>query len=206
MAPTARRLRVLETSPRLRGAYGKAMNRWFEYTASDFDERGHAAAIKIDLQEIALPSASIDVLLTPHVLEHVPDTSRALREIHRVLAPGGRMYLQIPILQGQTRPPSTPEFHDDNTPVFWRFGPADITDALRSQGFTTTVLCLETWAAAVSARTNPWQDEHGEFAVSDMLRYSRAADLAVVATTERAEGLGLFDGYQFLVFEAIKAS
>ena len=33
-------------------------------------------------------SADVDVILTPHVLEHVPDTARALSELFRVIAPG----------------------------------------------------------------------------------------------------------------------
>jgi acyl-ACP thioesterase len=37
------------------------------------------------------------------------------------------MFLQVPVLQGRTAPPVEPEFHGDNTPVFWRFGP-ELTD------------------------------------------------------------------------------
>ena len=42
--------------------------------------------IQLDLQRIDLPDASLDVVLTPHVLEHVPDTAKALDELH----PGDR--------------------------------------------------------------------------------------------------------------------
>src|SRR5690606_28611802 len=109
--PLTRRLRVLETSPRLDDRYRSAMARWFDYTASDFDERAHRGSIRLDLQDIALPDVSVDVVLTPHVLEHVPDTGRALAELRRILVPGGRFYLQIPLLQARTAPPAEPEFH-----------------------------------------------------------------------------------------------
>ena len=109
------------------------MQRWFSYRTSDFDLSAHRGDIQLDLQQIDLPDASVDVILTPHVLEHVPDTDRALSELFRVIAPGGRMYLQVPLSRGQTAAPTTPEFHDDNTPVFWNFG-WDLTDRRASGG------------------------------------------------------------------------
>jgi SAM-dependent methyltransferase len=119
--------RVIETSPRLGAEYRAYMQRWFSYRTSDFDLSAHRGDIQLDLQQIDLPDASVDVILTPHVLEHVPDTDRALSELFRVIAPGGRMYLQVPLTRGTTAAPTTPEFHDDNTPVFWNFG-WDLTD------------------------------------------------------------------------------
>jgi len=132
--PPARWLRVLETSPRLGDAYRAAMGHWFTYTASDFDESSHRGTIRLDLQDIDLPAGSLDVLLTAHVLEHVPDTDRALDAVMATLAPGGRMYLQVPVQEGTTIEPPAPEFHQDNTKVFWRFG-FDLADRLRSHGF-----------------------------------------------------------------------
>jgi SAM-dependent methyltransferase len=136
------RYRVLETSPRLGKGYQRAMRRWFDYRASDFDQRLHRSDIELDLQNIHLESGSVDILLTQHVLEHVPDTDRALEEIHRVLAPEGAMYLQVPILQGATARPTEPELHGDDTPVEWRFG-LDLTERLREHGFHTRLLCTE---------------------------------------------------------------
>jgi ubiquinone/menaquinone biosynthesis C-methylase UbiE len=49
-----------------------------------------------DLQSIAIRSDSIDVALLNEVLEHVPDESRALREVHRVLRPGGTLLVFSP--------------------------------------------------------------------------------------------------------------
>jgi SAM-dependent methyltransferase len=183
--------------------YRLAMNEWFEYTPSDFDLGLHRAAIQIDLQAIALPDASLDLILTPHVLEHVPDTDRALRELVRVLAPGGQMLLQVPILQGVTAPPIEPEFHDDNTPVFWRFGP-DLVDRLRGVGFETTTLCTQPWFDAVASKTNPWPNASGEFDVQSILAASSTSGLTPIADAATAERLGLCEPYQFLVYAARK--
>lgn len=43
-----------------------------------------------DAQSLALPDASFDVVIANHMLYHVPDRSRALAEVRRVLRPGGR--------------------------------------------------------------------------------------------------------------------
>ena len=162
--------------------------------------------MQIDLQAIDLPDDSVDVLLTPHVLEHVPDTDRALDEIKRVLAPGGRMYLQVPVLQGATAPPVEPEFHGDDTPVFWRFGP-DLTRRLRDHGFTTTLLCTQPWLDLVDRGATSWPSEtSAEFDVDSLLAGTIADDLTSVATTEQGEHRGFLPAYMFLTWECLAPS
>jgi SAM-dependent methyltransferase len=200
VGPVRRGLRVLETSPRLGTAYRDAMAGWFEYLASDYDERAHKASTRLDLQAIDMADASLDVILTPHVLEHVPDTDRALGELRRVLAPGGRMFIQVPVLQAVTAPPEEPEFHGDNTPVFWRFG-FDLTARLRTFGFDASLLCLEPWNAAVSSGTTEWAGPTSpEFDVADMLKGAIADDLEVVADAATGARLGLTESYMYLTW------
>lgn len=196
--------RVLETSPRLGNDYRRAMRGWFDYRASDFDERSHRADLKLDLQDIELESGSIDVLLTPHVLEHVPDTERALQEIHRLLSPGGRMYLQVPILQGRTARPEEPEFHGDDTPVEWRFGP-ELTGRLRRHGFQARLLCTKDLYRRVEDPRREWPPPTSpEFDVGAILRALRLADLEPIADDETARRLGFTPSYMFLTWEARK--
>ncbi len=54
-----------------------------------------------DLQRLSFADASVDFVSCFHVLEHVPDDRLALRELHRVLAPGGRIALCVPITFGR---------------------------------------------------------------------------------------------------------
>ena len=83
-----------------------------------------------------------------------------MRELFRVIAPGGRMYLQVPLLHGVTAPPTEPEFHADNTPVFWRFG-WDLTDLLRDAGFATTVLVTDEFDQLLRGELDE-PDPHGD--------------------------------------------
>ncbi|MFZ1491259.1 MAG: methyltransferase domain-containing protein [Ilumatobacteraceae bacterium] len=195
--------RVLETSPRLGGEYRAMMRRHFAYRASDFDLSAHRADIQIDLQQIALPDSSVDILLTPHVLEHVPVTGDAIREIARVLAPEGRMYLQVPLCEGVTVPPSKPEFHADDTPVFWHFG-WDLTDSLRDAGLRTTVLVTTAFADLLTARVPVPADFGDGFDLASLVEHARPRDLTVVADEELAHRLGFLPGHQFATWECVK--
>lgn len=47
---------------------------------------------KIDIQDIPFPDNCFDVVIANHMLYHVPDLSRALSEVHRVLKEGGTFY------------------------------------------------------------------------------------------------------------------
>lgn len=53
--------------------------------------------LHLDLQEIALPNDSVNVIILSHVLEHVDNDVRALKELYRILAPGGRLLIQVPL-------------------------------------------------------------------------------------------------------------
>jgi SAM-dependent methyltransferase len=63
--------------------------------------------------DIPLPEASVDLLLCSEVLEHLPDPQKALQEIKRILRPGGRAILTIPI---PPDPYPNPEHHGELTP------------------------------------------------------------------------------------------
>jgi SAM-dependent methyltransferase len=54
-------------------------------------------AMKLDVQKIELDDNQFDILICCHVLEHVDDDDKAMREIHRVLKPTGFAILQVPL-------------------------------------------------------------------------------------------------------------
>ena len=197
-------MRVLETSPRLGEDYRRAMSRWFDYITSDFDERAHRGSIKLDLQNIDLGDSCMDIVCSAHVLEHVPDTDRALSELHRIIAPGGWLFLQVPVLQPGTAPPAEPEFHGDDTPVFWRFG-HDLTARLRAEGFSTELLCTDELRDLVGAGASRWYGEHSaEFDADGILAGAVIDDLVGVADQVLARASGFEPAYMYLTWAAHK--
>ena len=48
------------------------------------------------LETANIPNESVDVVIMLHVIEHVPDPVGTLREIYRVLKPGGHLILETP--------------------------------------------------------------------------------------------------------------
>jgi len=53
-----------------------------------------------DLTRLTYADSTFDVVLTSETLEHVPDLAAALRELRRVLVPGGRHVFTVPVLPG----------------------------------------------------------------------------------------------------------
>ncbi|HTX45334.1 MAG TPA: class I SAM-dependent methyltransferase [Solirubrobacteraceae bacterium] len=80
---------------RLRGVAG------LRYATADLDPR--RGELQLDITAIALPDGSFDAILCSHVLEHVDDDAAAMRELHRVLSPGGWLIVMVPLDVGRTR-------------------------------------------------------------------------------------------------------
>ena len=66
-----------------------------EYLSADLELP--EADVKMDITDIQLPDHSFDIILCSHVLEHIPDDRKALKELYRVLKPGGWALLQVPL-------------------------------------------------------------------------------------------------------------
>lgn len=47
---------------------------------------------EVDAQSIPYPERMFDAVIANHMLYHVPDRPKAIREIHRVLKPGGKLF------------------------------------------------------------------------------------------------------------------
>ncbi len=79
-----------------------------------------------DLARLPVRSGSADLVLNTQVLEHVPDPSRAVEEMARILKPGGQLFLTAP--QGW---PEHQQPHD-----FFRFTRFSLEGLLRNAGFS----------------------------------------------------------------------
>jgi SAM-dependent methyltransferase len=67
--------------------HGKDTARW---------TRPHVRYVDLSRYQIPWPDGSFDLLYSHHVMEHVRDYGSALREMHRVLRPGGAMVHLFP--------------------------------------------------------------------------------------------------------------
>lgn len=56
--------------------------------------------IVCDITSLPLKDSSVDIVLNLVVLEHVTDPHQVLKEIHRVLKPGGLVFTALPFIQG----------------------------------------------------------------------------------------------------------
>jgi SAM-dependent methyltransferase len=100
------------------------------------------ADLKLDLEAIDLPSASIDVFVASHVLEHVGDDGKALAELRRCLRPGGAVIVMVPVIEGWRNTYEDPsistdagrDLHFGQWDHVRRYG-ADVRDRLRGAGF-----------------------------------------------------------------------
>ena len=71
-----------------------------EYISADlYDPK---AMVKLDVGHIQFPDNSFDLLYCSHVLEHVPDDQKAMGEFWRILKPGGKAIIIVPITAEKT--------------------------------------------------------------------------------------------------------
>ncbi|MCM4160052.1 class I SAM-dependent methyltransferase [Antarcticibacterium flavum] len=90
----SRKLKVLHFAPEqaFYKRFRKLQN--LDYTTTDLNSP--LADVKADICDLPFKDNSYDFILCNHVLEHIPDDSRAMQELYRVLSPGGTAILQIP--------------------------------------------------------------------------------------------------------------
>ncbi|MBC6400152.1 MAG: methyltransferase domain-containing protein [Ekhidna sp.] len=76
------------------------INRFESLKGSNYitaDIESPLAKVKMDIHDIPFEEGTFDVIFCNHVLEHVRDDLKAMREIYRVLKTGGYAILQIPL-------------------------------------------------------------------------------------------------------------
>ena len=66
-----------------------------DYTTTDLFSP--LADVKADICNLPFEDNQYDIILCNHVLEHIPDDTKAMQELYRVLKPGGMGILQIPL-------------------------------------------------------------------------------------------------------------
>lgn len=118
------------------------------YVTSDLEDP--QAMIQADITDLPMPAATYDAIYCSHVLEHVQDDAAAMRELHRVLKPGGFALLSIPLMAEQTIEDPTVTDPAERTRLFGQFDHVriygrDFKDRLQAAGFTVQVVYPQTF-------------------------------------------------------------
>ena len=139
----ARRFRLLEFAP----SYGlsRKLKRtpFVDYRSADLYRNNVDDRVDItDMRGYA--DAAFDGVLCSHVLEHVPDDRRAMRELHRILRPDGFAIVMVPLVHGVEDTNEDPAV--DTPALRWKYfgsddhvrqyGQRDFADRLAAAGFT----------------------------------------------------------------------
>ena len=111
-----------------------------DYTTTDLFSP--LADVKADICNLPFKDNQYDVILCNHVLEHIPDDTKAMQELYRVLKPGGMAILQIPqdLSRATTFADDTITDQKERAKIFGQYDHVriygrDYFDKLRSIGF-----------------------------------------------------------------------
>lgn len=102
------------------------------------------AMVKMDISDIKYPDESFDVIYCSHVLEHIPDDKKGMKEFYRVLKNSGWAILNVPITRDITYEDSSIIDPKERLKAFGQedhvrcYGP-DYVERLRDTGFTVKV-------------------------------------------------------------------
>ncbi|MGP1396353.1 MAG: class I SAM-dependent methyltransferase [Inquilinaceae bacterium] len=146
-----RRVRMLHTAPETCLEHRLRQRRGLRYTTVDLFNP--TADVQADLTDLPFADGAFDVVLTSHVLEHIPDDKAAMAELARILRPGGEAIVMVPF---DPRVAATPEDPANDTPAkrmaayghpyHYRYYGADLPVRLAAAGLSPRrVVTSRTW-------------------------------------------------------------
>ncbi len=115
---------------------------WLRYRTADLSRPG--VDDRVDIADLRVyRDASIDMFICSHILEHVPDDRKAMRELCRVLKPTGFGIVMVPLVVGVEKTHDDPTITDPG--ARWKYyaqgdhlrlyGRRDFVEGLEGAGF-----------------------------------------------------------------------
>ncbi|TYB79266.1 class I SAM-dependent methyltransferase [Bizionia myxarmorum] len=111
------------------------------YTTTDLESP--IADVKADICQLPFEDNSYDIILCNHVFEHIPDDTKAMKELYRVMKPDGYGIFQIPqdVSREKTFEDNSITDRKERAAIFGQYDHVriygrDFFDKLRSIGFT----------------------------------------------------------------------
>lgn len=97
-------------------------------------QRGHLHLVQGDLTRLPFPDGTFDVVTALDVVEHIREDEGALREVNRVLRPGGVLLVSVPAFRFLWGP------HDTALQHFRRYTAGELAALMRRSGFRVSKL------------------------------------------------------------------
>jgi len=113
------------------------------YLTADLKNPG--VMVQMDITDIQYPNETFDVIYCSHVLEHVLDDKRAMREFYRVLKSDGWAVILVPIMSEKTFEDPSVTHPSERLRLFGQedhvriYGP-DFAERLREAGFVVKIV------------------------------------------------------------------
>ena len=85
--------------------------------------------VQMDLQRCPFPDACFDAAVALNVLEHISDDTTAIRQIYRILKPGGIAHIEVPA------GPHLYDFYDGYLKHFRRYRAGELAQSFTGAGF-----------------------------------------------------------------------
>lgn len=116
---------------------------------------------KVDMTDMAAyADGSLDIILCSHILEHIPDDRKAMRELRRVLKPDGFAVVLVPLVVGLDETHEDPSM--DTPELRWKYfgmgdhvrqyGKRDFIERLEAAGLKVEQLGIEHFGAETFRR------------------------------------------------------
>ncbi len=146
-----RRYRLIEFAPA--HALHKKLKRYpfIDYRSADL-ARNDVHDRRVDLTDMhGYANESVDIFLCSHVLEHIPDDRKAMRELRRILKPSGFGIVLVPLIPGIDETHEDPKI--DTIALRWKYygmgdhvrqyGKRDFIGRLTAAGFAVEQLGID---------------------------------------------------------------
>ena len=140
----------------------------------------HAAAIArqrgLDVRtgvllDAHLPAEAFDLVLLRHVLEHVPSPSATLSEIHRLLAPHGKVSVLVPNYDSLERTLCGPYWHGYDLPRhLFTFAPRTLTAMMERAGLYVQRIHHTYVPTSYVWSVRYWAQAHGQATLARFFR------------------------------------
>ncbi|MDQ7916098.1 class I SAM-dependent methyltransferase [Mesonia sp. MT50] len=72
----------------------------FSYYSTDFENQ-FLADYQLDITQIDMADNTFDTIICYHILEHIEEDTKAMKELNRILKPNGKCFIQTPFKLGE---------------------------------------------------------------------------------------------------------